>query len=266
MQKSAPLEGLQFVERLIIFVVLILVGLGFSLILDFPAALLMILAVGTVTCIGTVSVLRAHPIMRFRPFFDTVSWWFLPATLTVSACIFLRLFDNRYGELAGLALTGLLLLGILTAQYHLLDPADEYRRTASQGLLLATYLTAFAAMAAIYSTKVRSLQTGTAVFVVATLLTHELLRDVPAARGGVRRRWLYALVAGLCMGETIWALNYLALSGPAGGAILLLTYYVISGVAHEHLAGRLNRGRALEYGAISFLGLVMILLSRFLLG
>ena len=71
---------------------------------------------------------------------------------------------------------------------------------------------------------------------------------------------------GLCLGETIWALNYLAIGGLAGGAILLLTYYVLAGITHEHLGVGLSRGRALEYGGISLLGLAMILSSRFILG
>jgi len=265
MEKGTPLEGLQVYERVVIFVAITVVGLGASILFDFPAAALMILAVGAVTCIGTDYVLRAHPLMRFRPYRESMAWWLLPATLTVSACLFLRLLSDRYWPIAGLALTGLVLIGIWTAQYHLLDPDDEFARTARQGVLLATYLTAFAALAAIYSTKTRSLQTGSATFFVTTLLTYELLRS-GRANVSAARRGLYALVIGLCLGETIWALNYLAIGGLAGGAILLLTYYVLSGVTQEHLGGGISRGRALEYGAISLLGLVMILSSRFLLG
>ena len=80
--------------------------------------------------------------------------------------------------------------------------------------------------------------------VVSTLLALEFLRS---AGRGFGRTALYAAIAGLCTGEIIWAMNYWRISGVTGGLILLLGFYVATGLANQQLQGRLTRRVLVEY-------------------
>jgi hypothetical protein len=60
------------------------------------------------------------------------------------------------------------------------------------------------------------------------------------------------------LGEVAWALNHLSLSGTAGGLFLLLVFYVITGLARQHLAGRLPRRVIAEFTIVSIIGLGLL--------
>jgi hypothetical protein len=44
-----------------------------------------------------------------------------------------------------------------------------------------------------------------------------------------------------------------------GGLILLLGFYVTTGLANQQLQGRLNRRVLVEYGAVALIGLALLL-------
>ena len=78
-----------------------------------------------------------------------------------------------------------------------------------------------------------------------------------------RRVWLYAGVVGLCMGELTLALNYYLLDVRVAGGLMLLAFYVLTGLAQQHLWQRLTRRVVYEYIAITAGGLaVLAYLSR----
>ena len=90
----------------------------------------------------------------------------------------------------------------------------------------------------------------------STLLALEFLRS---AGRGFGRTALYAAIAGLCTGEIIWAMNYWRVSGITGGLILLLGFYVFTGLANQQLQGRLTRRVLFEYAIVALVGLVVLL-------
>jgi hypothetical protein len=60
------------------------------------------------------------------------------------------------------------------------------------------------------------------------------------------------------MGEVTWALNYWAVGQLVGGLLLLLTFYVLTGVGQQYLARRLSRRVLLEFVIISTIGLLLV--------
>jgi hypothetical protein len=91
---------------------------------------------------------------------------------------------------------------------------------------------------------------------VAALLALERLR-VTGHDTSITRP--YALVTGLVTGESVWALNYSRVPGVVGGLLLLLSFHVITGLAHQHLIGQLNRRVIVEYGLVTLIGLALLL-------
>jgi hypothetical protein len=118
------------------------------------------------------------------------------------------------------------------------------------------YFLALVTFVLIYSAKARSLVSATGVTVVSTLLALEFLRS---AGRDFRRTILYALIAGLITGEIIWAMNYWRIQGLTGGLILLLGFYVATGLANQQLQGRLTRRVLVEYAIVALVGLVVLL-------
>jgi hypothetical protein len=247
-------------ERLFLPVSLALVGLAFSLIVQPPWFWLVVAAVVAVVCIGTDSLVRAHPKHYLHDLSHSLLFWILPALVALGAALFLRLFGGGLPVVGGLALAAVVLTLVMLAEYLSVDPREPSFAVARLALNLATYLAAFALFTAIYATKERSLYTATTITLVSTLLALELYRSAEAPP---RRTWLYALVTGLMVGEVTWGLNYWPIGGLAGGVILLLLFYGISGLVQQYLFGRLTPRVVAEFGLVGAAGILILANSNF---
>jgi hypothetical protein len=116
---------------------------------------------------------------------------------------------------------------------------------------------AFVLFVLIYQTRTRSLVTATLTLVTAALLALDLLSvaDVP-----VGRMLPFAGIVGLIIGESTWALNYWQIDAWVGGLLLLLIFYVVINVAHQHLLDRLSLSTLFEFAAVTVAVLIVVLL------
>lgn len=262
-------------DRLSILVSLILFGLVVSQVIELPTRIISFVALGVPTTIylasrwfigailvilagtGTDSIVRSHPYAHDTDRGYSFSFWGLPCSFTLFSLFVLPLSPDKFFWLGGLALTGLCLSLIIIAQYHTIDPQDRYYNVAHWGLNVTVYLAIFAFCTIIYGARARSLLSATAILVLGAALAAELLRS-QASRQEIRRTWLYALTVGIVLGEVAWALNHLSLSDLAGGVFLVLVFYVISGLARQHLRGRLVRQVVIEFTIVSVLGLGLL--------
>jgi hypothetical protein len=218
-------------------------------------ALMAALLVG-ITCSGTDAIVRSHPTaQRIEARFSFVTWT-LPALTVLLATILLPEAPTRLYQLGGYAATGLILILVISAEYYTVDPANPRYLVARLSLNGWAYLVAIVLFTLIYSAKARSLISATGVALVSTLLALEFLRS---AGRGFGRTALYAGIAGLCTGEIIWAMNYWRISGLTGGLILLLGFYIATGVANQQLQGRLTRRVLIEYALVALIGLAILL-------
>ncbi len=119
----------------------------------------------------------------------------------------------------------------------------------------AAYAIGFVLFSLIFGARQRSLLSATAVLAVSGLLALELLRNTETAAW---RPWLYAALTALAMGELTWVLNYTRLSDRTGGAVLLLAFYVLTGLTQQYLWERLTRRVVAEYAVVLALGLAVI--------
>ena len=180
----------------------------------------------------------------------------LPGVVILIALFFLlRLLADRLFFVSGLASAGLLLAFILVGQYHTMGERDSL--WARWGLNLVVYGAAIFFYALIYGLRTRSLLSATGVSLVSGALALELLRG----EGGARRTWLYALVVGLSMGEVVWVLNYWGISALAGGSLLLLAFYLFTGLTRQYLEGVIGRRVVVEFALIAALGVAFLIIS-----
>jgi hypothetical protein len=261
-------------ERLGTLVSLVLLGLLFSLLVplpsrhvslevfgsalsfDFSGSMQLLLILGALVCAGVDGALRTHPRLASRSVFYTSTFWFLPMVIAMGGLIATHAVTWRGYQILLAAATGIVITVVVRTQYRMAENGPASRREA---LLLkgAVYLAAFVLYIALYGARLRSLISASAVLLLSTGLSLELYRHAEKRTG---RIWLYALLTGLAMSELTWGLNYTRASARLGGAFLLLTFYLFSGLAQQHLWGRLTRRVTVEYGLVALAGVVLLAL------
>ncbi|MDE3088098.1 MAG: hypothetical protein KGJ80_01775, partial [Chloroflexota bacterium] len=267
-------------DRLSLLTSLVLVGLTLSLILELPTrriefsflgseasvtvsgTWLIAFLLAALTAAGVNSIARTHPRVHLGETRYIFILWILPALIIVTATMLLTLTDVRaYGafELIGVALAGAFMVAVISAEYVTIDLNDRWYSAARLGVNLAVYLAALILFATIYSWKLRSLYSSPAIGLAAGLLALELLRGSESDFG---RTWLYAAAVGLSMGEIVWGLNYWSLTGILGGALLLVFFYALTGVAQQYLWNRLNKIVFAEFTMIVLGAIALLFLLR----
>ncbi len=208
------------------------------------------------TAAGIDSLVRAAPELQPVSMRYTISAWIIPCLVAaVAATAVPDQFARTGAWLVSLLLLGALLLIVVLASYGTLHEDSPFHRAARLVLNVATYGAAFAVYATIYGLQVRSILSATAVVLATFPLALELLRGTEEQ---VETTWLYAFVIALTTGELTWVLNGWGLSSLAGGTLLLLTFYVFSGISQQHLAGRLSRRVVVEFLVIALVGFAAV--------
>jgi hypothetical protein len=190
----------------------------------------------------------------------TTTFWTLPCLVTLAAvaAVTQQASVDVSGWLTSVLLLGVLLAAVLAAEYGTIHLDSPHYRTARLGLNVATYGAAFALYGTLYGLQVRSLLSATAVMLVTFPLALELLRGTEEQ---LATTWLHAGIIALVLGELTWALNRWGLGALAGGGLLLVVFYTLSGLTQQYLAGRLTRRVVLEFVAIGLVGLLVIAFS-----
>ncbi len=267
-------QNSKYSQRLSITVGIVMLGLVSSLLIHLPTRILTFNVLGSplsfhlsgryvlvalvvgLTCTGTDSLIRTHPMAERRQLRGTFSMWTISALLVLLATLALLRAPNRGIWVFGVVLVGILLALSMVAEYHTIDPADPRFRTSQVFLNVLTYALALIMFVIVYGAKSRSLLSATTLLIVATLLSLELLRVTGLQMSAIIP---YALVTGMIVGESVWALNYSRVPGLVGGLLLLLSFHVITGLAYQHLVSGLKTRVLVEYAAIVFVGLALVL-------
>ena len=211
------------------------------------------------TAAGIDALVRSVPGNQHVDLRYTATFWVLPSLVTLAAATAIpSQIEDLSRWFGDMVLMGTLLSMVVIAEYGTLKMDTAVYRSARLALNIATYGAAFAIYATIFDLRARTLLSATAVLLVTFPLALELLRGTADQ---LRTTWLYASVVALVTAELTWVLNRLGLGSLAGGALLLLAFYTMSGIAQQYLAGRLNRWVILEFATIALLGFLAVALS-----
>ncbi|MFO7171144.1 MAG: hypothetical protein DIU80_024205, partial [Chloroflexota bacterium] len=188
-------------------------------------------------------------------------FWILPSFAIVASFAFFRLFSATLEMTAfiiALAAAGTLLLAALLGQHYALDRRPEVARAARLGLQAITMLLAFGIFSAVYYARLRTLYSAALIGSTGTLLAYALLQW-----SSQRSLLLLACMVGLTLAEATWALNYWAAPFLMGGALLLVIFYVTTGLLQNHLEGSLTRRVIVEYALLGAGLFVAVLIAVF---
>jgi hypothetical protein len=211
------------------------------------------LALGLV--VGALAELSGRTFLGWDEVKGRLGWtlWILPAASTLAAALAVAQLDPRLSRVV--PILGAAIVGVEV----ILQRLEVEDRPNSSGYRVVfhilAYLTAFVLFTLIYQTKERGLITGTGIAASSALLSIALLREVSVER---RRTILFACLIGLVAGEITWAANYWVVLALVGGALLLLVFYLLVGIAQAILSKSLSRSVLMEYTLFGLLCFAII--------
>lgn len=274
-------------DRIVSLILIVLLGLAVIFLIDSNPNILLARLGGdlpTITAswflIGTLVIIisagadllaRSHPQMQTRTLptlnLGVISlevapgFWILPSFTVVSSFAFFRLFSaSLQGTAFVLALlaAGGLLLAVLVCQHYSLDRNPIVSQQARLALQIITYLLAFGCFSAVYNARLRTLYSASLIGAASALLAYELLRWTPG-----RSVALLAMLVGVTLGETTWALNYWAAHFLLGGTLMLVIFYVVTSLLQHNADGTLQRRVLVEYAILGICMLIAVVWATF---
>ena len=182
--------------------------------------------------------------------------WIMPAVATAAAILLVATYHNTAMLVVGPVVAFLGNAGALLARDLLDDAADSTQRTATIIHALVVHAVAFLAFGVIYLNKFPVPIAAPLVGAVGGLLTLETLE-----RGSAERvtRFVYAVLAGWSLAFAMVALDWWRTHGWTGGAVLLVCFYLASGVLLARTQRSILRPRdMIEFGLVSLVAFAVL--------
>jgi hypothetical protein len=236
---------------------------GSDLGFDLNGRVLMLVLVAALISAGSDTLVRSHPRLAQQSNRSTVIHWILPGASALVLGAALNLIPNGLLWWLGLAGSALVLITVLIAEYISVDRDDPAWELAALGLTALAYGLALVLFALLRSVSARAVISATIGGLVAGGLTLRLfaLKAVPLGRAT-----LYASVVAVVSAESIWALSYWRITASSAGLLAMIPFYLVVGLAQQHLSGQLTRRIWIEYAVIGGLGMAIALAYAFTKG
>ena len=186
--------------------------------------------------------------------------WIGPVIVSLSASMLLSIYHSE-STLVCVAL-GVFVSNAINAiaRYHLFDndPGVVDRARGFHTIIL--HVVAFFALSMIYINKLPSRYSAVFAFFTVVLLLVLITEGEPI---DTAHRFVYGLIGGVLLGELTWMLNYWAATGWAGGAILLVFFYLAAGLILAQARQDVQPRDLLEFGGVSVGAFVIVMVSLF---
>ena len=211
-----------------------------------------------ITAVGVDGAVRSHPDWRGSNL-SALSYALLPLLAVLGAGFFIDEAVEGYGRVAaGLAAgaaTGLMLY----AQYHTVVPGRRLFGPMRLVLAVVTYLTALALFTVFFTNDLNLPASAAAVGGLSFALALDLLRE---SRGRGASSLLAALAVGISLAELRIALYYFPLDDLLTGALMIIGFYVATGLVHHLLDDDLTPTTVVEYLVVSGVSAAVVVIAR----
>jgi hypothetical protein len=254
--RSIRIGRLRWVDRVNLLTLVVGV-LGAFFILRGDVVVLFLLPV--IAALGLDGVLRSHPAARFRGGAATAQQLVCPVAFAVAAPMFFRYVSSGYWGFLAAIVAGLAFGLTAYAAYFTLDSDTAAGSSARLVLLAAAYAGVFGFLSAFYAHDFALPLAAGIAWLVASLFAIEVFRD---AELGLFDAVVYSLVAGLVLAQVRWAAAFVRIDGLLAAMLLLLVFYVTTGIALSAITHRLDRRVAMEFVVVGVLGLVIVVIGR----
>jgi Protein of unknown function (DUF5656) len=213
--------------------------------------------------LGLDGVLRAHPAARFRGAAATMQQLVCPVAFSVAASLFFRYVSSGYWGFVASIGTGLAFGIVAYAAYFTLDADSPATGAARLVLLAASYAALFGLLAAFYAYDLALPVAAVITAVAATICSVEVFREADLNGPDLVT---YTLATGFVIAQVRWAAGFLRIDGLLAAMLLLVVFYVITGVTVAAVGHRLNRRLSVEFLAVGAVGVAIVVAGRLITG
>ena len=211
-----------------------------------------------IVAVSVEGAVRSHPEWRGGSL-GALSYALLPVLGVLGAALFIDEAVGGYGRMvAGLAAgagTGLLLF----AEYHSISPSQPLFGPMRLVLAVVTYLAALALFTVFFTQDLNLPASAAAVGGLSFALALDLLRE---SRGRGPSSLLAALAIGISLAELRIALYYFPLDELLTGALMIIGFYVATGLVHHLLDEDLTPSTVAEYFVVSGVSAAVVVVAR----
>jgi hypothetical protein len=235
-------------------------GLGLVAYLDIrPAQPWILWLTAVLVALGVDGIVRSSPKWDDGDAFASVVYLFLPALATLGIGFFIDDAIHGYARVFT-AIAGGIAVGIITyGEYQTVDFGSRLYGAMRLLLAVATYLTAFALYTVLFSRGVDLTVASLAVAAISLALSVELLRE---SRLTGPSSLLVGVAIGVSLGELRLALYFFALDGLLAGALLIIAFYLATGLVHHLLDHDLEWSTTAEYLLVAGVGTAAVVFTR----
>lgn len=191
--------------------------------------------------------------------YGSIIYVVLPALAVLGTGLFINNAVQGYARplsgLAGAAMVGAVVLG----EYHTVDYGSRLYGPMRLALAIATYLTAFALFTVIYGRDVPLVVSGGLTGLVSLALSVELLRE---SRLLGPSSLLAGLAIGISLAELRLAFYFFPLDDLLAGALLIIGFYLATGLVHHLLDHDLELSTTAEYLLVATVATAAVVFTR----
>ena len=215
--------------------------------------------VAGLTALAVDGLVRTNPQWRDGGVLASVVFLLLPALTVIGAGLFIDEAIDGWARLATAA-GGALAAGIVAyGEYHTVDYGSRLYGPMRLALAVATYLAAFALYTVIFTRDVSLPVAAVLVGLVSLALAMELLRE---SRLLGPSSLLVGVAIGVSVAELRLALYYFPLDGLLAGALLIIGFYLATGLVHHLQDHDLEWSTTAEYVLVSAVGTAAVVVAR----
>ena len=211
-----------------------------------------------ITVVGVDGAVRRHPDWRGGAF-SALSHALLPLLAVIGAALLIDEAVEGYGRVAAGLGAGAAAGLLLYAEYHALAPRRRLFAPMRLTLAVAVYLTALALFTVFFVNDLTLPASAAAVGASGFALAFELLRE---SRSRGLSSLLAAFAIGVSLAELRIALYYFPLDDLLAGAIMIIGFYVATGLVHHLLDDDLTPATMAEYVAVAGASTAIVIVAR----
>lgn len=214
---------------------------------------------GGLAALAVDGLVRSNPRWHDDGLLASLVYLFLPAITVIGAGLFADEAVNGYARpvtgVAGAAMAAVVAFG----EYHTVDFKSKLYGPMRLVLAVATYLAAFAIYTVVFTRDLDLPVAAVIVGVVSLALSMELLRE---SRLLGPSSLLVGIAIGVSIAELRLALYYFPLDGLLAGALLIIGFYLATGLVHHLLDHDLELSTTAEYLVVAAVGTAAVVVTR----
>lgn len=214
---------------------------------------------------AALAVLSVDGIVRSSPSWEgqdipaSFVFLFLPALAVLGGGYFVDEAVDGYARPLAALFPAAAVAGIALGEYHTVDFASRIYGPMRLALAVATYLTAFALYTVIFTNDLSVPLGAVLVGAVSMALAMELLRE---SRLLGPSSLLVGVAIGISLGELRLGLYFFPLDGLLAGALLIIGFYLATGLVHHLLDHDLEWSTTAEYLLVAAVGTAAVVVTR----